>query len=110
MMHTQGLIELFRTVRHPALWGLALLVLFLFACGTVFYSVVEGWSVLDSLYFSVMTLLTVGYGDLVPTTAASKVFTVLYVLVGAGILVGFIPIFAREAMSLPTGNDSGSET
>jgi voltage-gated potassium channel len=78
-----------------------LFVLTLFGAGTVFYTAVEGWSVLDSLYFSVMTLLTVGYGDFVPTTAGSKVFTMLYVIVGAGVLVGFITLVAREAMGLP---------
>jgi voltage-gated potassium channel len=106
----KGLIALIRTARHPALWGLAILVLILFAFGTVFYTVVEGWSVLNSLWFSVMTLLTVGYGDLIPSTAASKMFTMLYVLLGAGILVGFIPIFARETMDLPTRKESDSET
>lgn len=65
---------------------------------------------LDSLYFSVMTLLTVGYGDFVPTTPGSKAFTILYVIIGAGILVGFITLVAREAMGLPRGKDPGSET
>ena len=65
---------------------------------------------IHSLWFSVMTLLTVGYGDLIPSTAASKLFTILYVLVGAGILVGFIPIFVRATMDAPTRKDSGSET
>jgi voltage-gated potassium channel len=83
-------------------------VLILFGFGTIFYSLVEGWGVLDSLYFSVMTLLTVGYGDLVPTTDASKAFTILYVLVGAGILVGFITLVAREAMGLPPDRDDAS--
>jgi voltage-gated potassium channel len=108
----KGLIALIRTVRKPELRGLAFLVLTLFACGTVFYSVVEDWSVLDSLYFSVMTLLTAGYGDLVPTTAGSKVFTIFYVIVGAGILVGFITLVAREAMGLPRPDQghSGSES
>ena len=82
----------------------------LFATGTVFYSLVEGWSVLNSLWFSVMTLLTVGFGDLVPTTAAGKVFTMLYVLVGAGVLLGFIPIFARETMDLRTGRNRAPKT
>ena len=58
--------------------------------GTVFYSTIEGWSVLDALYFSVITLATVGYGDLHPTTTLSKVFTIFYILVGAGIFVAFI--------------------
>ena len=97
----RGLIALIRTVREPELRGLAVFVLTLFGGGTVFYNRVEGWSVLDSLYFSVMTLLTVGYGDFVPSTAGSKVFTMLYVIVGAGALVGFITVVARQATGLP---------
>ena len=55
--------------------------------GTVAYSLLEGWSLLDSLYFSVISLATVGYGDLAPTTPLSKVFTVFYVLNGIAILL-----------------------
>ncbi len=59
------------------------------AVGTVVYHVLEGWSFIDSFYFSVVTLATVGYGDLHPTTDAAKLFTVAYILVGIGILAGF---------------------
>ena len=44
--------------------------------GTLFYSNVEGWKLLDSAYFCVMTLTTIGYGDLHPTTDLSKLFTI----------------------------------
>jgi voltage-gated potassium channel len=98
---------LIRTVREPELRGLALFVLTLFGAGPVFYTVVEDWSVLDSLYFSVMTLLTVGYGDLVPTTDASKVFTMLYVIVGAGALVAFVTVVARQAAGLSASAAEG---
>ena len=58
--------------------------------GTIFYSTVEGWGALDSLYFSVSTLATIGYGDLHPTTPLSKVFTMVYIVLGVGVFVAFI--------------------
>ena len=56
----------------------------LIGTGTAFYSVHENWSVIDALFFSVTTLTTTGYGNLVPETDLGKVFTMLYVLLGAG--------------------------
>lgn len=61
----------------------------LLVAGTVVYPVLEGWSILDSLYFSVVTLATVGYGDFHPVTDLGKLFTVLYILTGVGVLVVF---------------------
>ena len=64
--------------------------------GTVFYSAVENWSLVDSVYFCVMTLATVGYGDLHPTSSISKIFTMVYFLVGAGVFVNFITKLAAQ--------------
>src|SRR5215218_5676650 len=55
--------------------------------GTVFYSWVEEWSTLDALYFCVITLATVGYGDLAPRTPLGKVFTIGYLFLGLGTFV-----------------------
>ena len=60
------------------------------AAGTVFYRFVEDLTWIDSLYLSVITLTTVGYGDFSPTTNAGKVFTMFYVLVGIGIFVALV--------------------
>jgi voltage-gated potassium channel Kch len=42
--------------------------------GTIFYWRFEDWTIIQSLYFSVVTLTTVGYGDLAPTTAGTQIF------------------------------------
>lgn len=55
--------------------------------GTLAYHWLEGWSFLDSLYFCVISLATIGYGDLTPTTPEAKLFTIFYVINGIGILL-----------------------
>jgi len=62
--------------------------------GILFYTHQEGWSVVDALYFSFVTLTTVGYGDLGPTTDGSKMFTAVFVFCGIGLIGGAIGILA----------------
>jgi hypothetical protein len=80
--------------------GPLLLVVSLLIVGTAFYTVVEGWGVIDAVYFSAMSLATVGYGDVVPVTAVGKLFTVVYVLAGIGILVSFFTALTGKTLEL----------
>jgi len=86
--------DVFRTLREvwaePAGRVLILGVLTIVAIGTTFYTIVEKWSIVDSLYFTVITLTTIGYGDLHPTTDVSKIFTIFFVLAGVSFILGFL--------------------
>ncbi len=58
--------------------------------GTTFYHFQENLSWIDAFYFSVVTLSTVGYGDITPVTSVGKIFTAFYILIGVGIITTFI--------------------
>jgi voltage-gated potassium channel len=69
---------------------------FMLTSGTIFYHVTEKWSWLDSYYFCVVTLATVGYGDLVPHTPAGRLFTTFYIMAGVGIITAFFSTVIRR--------------
>lgn len=63
--------------------------------GVVFYHFTEKWSWFDSLWFTIITIATIGYGDFVPHTAIGKIFTMLYVFIGIGLFVFVANTFLR---------------
>ena len=54
--------------------------------GVIGYSILLNLTLLDAFYFTVVTISTVGYGEIYPTTPASKIFTSVIILVGIGAL------------------------
>jgi len=53
---------------------------------------------LESLYFSMVTFVTLGYGDLVPTKSWIKLFASFEALIGAFLIAAFISVFSRKFM------------
>ncbi|MFP7674577.1 potassium channel family protein [Marivita sp. S0852] len=87
---------IFTAFSEERVQGLMALTFVLILIATTFYWYVEGWSFLDSIYFSVITIATVGYGDFSPQTVPGKVFTMVYVICGLGIFVAAATAIAES--------------
>jgi hypothetical protein len=85
-------------VREPTFRALGLAALAVLLTGTVFYHFAEDWTWADSLYFTTVTLASVGYGDFVPTSEASRIFTVVYIILGLGIVAGFLSTLVKAPL------------
>lgn len=55
--------------------------------GTVAFHLLEGWSILDSLYVTAQTVTTVGFGDLSPRTRLGRAFATVFMMIGVGIVL-----------------------
>ncbi len=81
------------------LWIALFSLLFLLGLGTWVYHRFEGWSYIDSLYFTTITLTTIGYGDLFPTHPGTRLFTVFFALTGVAIALYSLTLIGSEYFS-----------
>lgn len=105
-----NIIRLFRglrsALRQPEVQGVVTLALALILLATVFYWLVEGWSLLDSAYFAVVTIATVGYGDFSPQAGLGKLFTMGYIFAVIGIFVAAVSAIAQAVLRAEHGVES----
>jgi voltage-gated potassium channel len=71
-------------------------LLIVFAVGTFGNAVLLGLPLLDAFYFTVVTLSTVGYGEIYPVTQESKLFTSILILIGIGTLAIALETIVEE--------------
>ena len=64
--------------------------------GTLGFSYLQNLSLIDAFYFTIVTIATVGYGDIVPTTQAGRVLAVILIITGVGTFLGVV-VNATEA-------------
>ena len=79
--------------------GILIVAFWLLIGGTVIFMLIEGFSPIDSFYFCFITLATIGYGDLSPSTDVGKLVTVIYSIAGLGIMAALISSIATQRLS-----------
>ncbi len=76
--------------------GIALLVFLAF--GTTGYVVIEGWSVFDAAYMTVITMTTVGYSEVRPLSQAGRTFNLFVMLGGVGLMLYILTVAVQTVV------------
>lgn len=63
---------------------------------TLFFHEVEGWDYLNSYYFTVVTVATVGYGDFTPKTDVGKIGATILIFIGIGLFSTFVSLLVKR--------------
>ena len=76
-------VRLFRSRLARGVFALAVVV----AVGITGYMVIEGWSLLDAAYMTIITLTTVGYEEVHPLSSTGRIFTIFLMVAGVGVML-----------------------
>ena len=66
------------------------LLILITVLGTLGFMAIEGFSPTDALYFSIVTIATVGYGDIHPLTTGGKILAIALIIMGVGTFLGVV--------------------
>jgi len=86
----------YRRIQKELIAG-AIALGFVFIVGTLWYSLIEGWSWEDAAYMTVITLATVGFGEIHPLGNRGRLFTISLILMGV-VSIGYIVNRFTEAL------------
>lgn len=97
---------LWKSFRHKVFKSLFFTLVFIILSGTLFYTRIEGWALLDSIYFSVVSLIPSGFDTgLSPVTNLGKLFTMMYLIVGVGVMIGLIGMIGKAVIDFDKTDD-----
>ena len=88
----------------PILWGIILVMVIM----GLLIGYIEGWKIRDALYFTFVTGLTIGYGDLTPRHIVSRCLAIVIGFSGIVLtgLVAAVSVRALEATARDSSNKS----
>ncbi len=78
--------------------SIILLLIGLWAVGVTGYMIIEGWNFLDAIYMTVITLTTVGFGEVHTLSPHGRIFTILLLVTGLGIFSYSIRVLAEATI------------
>jgi voltage-gated potassium channel len=85
-------------LRHRKLLVLALLLLGVVVTGTTGYMLITGCSLVDALYMTIISVTTVGYREVMPLATVGKIFTILLIIIGLGIVFYVLETIVEDTM------------
>lgn len=77
-----------------------LLIILINTFGTTGYMIIEGWNFRDSLFMTMTTLTTVGYGEVHDLTPAGEVFTMVLLTLGVGTILYLLSAWLRLSLKV----------
>ncbi len=84
-LFNQKLIRIYKNLYRSGFGTTLIPIIVLIAIGTVCYAALEGWTLPDALYATIITITTVGYGDFSPQTPGGRAFAILFTLSAIGL-------------------------
>ena len=78
---------------------LLLLPILVLLSGTIGYMLLEGWSWFDAIYMTVITLSTVGFGEVQDLTREGRIFTAILILSGVGAISYVFTVGTQEIVA-----------
>ena len=92
-------MRLFRSRLTRGVFALAVVV----TVGITGYMVIEGWSLLDAAYMTIITLTTVGYEEVHPLSSTGRIFTIFLMVAGVGVMLYVLTTVVNLAVAHEVG-------
>lgn len=88
-------------VKNKLFLSLITTLLLINLSGVLFYTKIEGWTYLNAIYFSWVSLIPSGIDiGFSPETDLGKIFTMMYLVVGVGVMIGLLTLIAKAVINV----------
>lgn len=106
----ERLQSIWQFMKRENLDRLIFIVVIILTVSSVGLTIFEGKSVIDALWWSIVTLTTVGYGDITPVTLGGRLIAIMDMMVGIGVLATFSATIASLLVDQKIKEDLGMKS